>query len=99
VDLEYVTLIFLVTVFLAAEAYRMVRGKRGVVLAVAAEKPGEAALVGINALILLENGSQIEAQIPACTVCIGRLGVGTQVRVTQSEWGYLVDIPWCRKRM
>lgn len=77
----------------------MVRGKRGVVLAVAAEKAGEPVLVGVNALILLENGSRIEAQIPACTVCIGRLGVGTQVRVTQSQQGYLVDIPWCRKRM
>lgn len=96
-DLEYVTLIFLVAVFLAAEAYRMVRGKRGVVLSVDEGRVGEAALVGVTALILLDNGSKIKADIPACTVCIGRLGVGTEVRVTQSERGHCVDIPWCRR--
>lgn len=94
---EYATLIFLVAVFLAAEAHRILRGRRGVVLSVDSGQLGESALVGVRALILMENGAEITADIPACTVCIGRLSVGTEVRVTSSERGYLVDIPWCRR--
>jgi len=97
VSLEYATLIFLVAVFVAAEGYRILRGRRGVVLSVDSGKMGESALVGLRALILMENGAEIMADIPACTVCIGRLSVGTEVRVTSSDRGYLVDIPWCRR--
>lgn len=95
-DLEQATIIFLVSVFIIAEIFRIFRGTRGVITAF--DDAGLAALLPVNSVrIKLHNGREIQAKLNCCTACLGRLKVGDEVRVTDTKDGYVVDLPWFRK--
>lgn len=91
------TTIFVLGVFVAAEVYRVVGSQKGVIVGLKfREGAGAWVALGATADIKLKNGVDITANIPPCTLCLGRLGVGEEVRVMRSERGYSVDLPWFR---
>ncbi|MGB9617611.1 MAG: hypothetical protein ACP5M0_11550 [Desulfomonilaceae bacterium] len=92
-DWDYLTTLSLVAVFLAAELYRCFGSRRGVILDLKSDER-VAALNSATALIRLEDGNEIAAEIPPCTLCLGRLGIGEEVRVIRGARGYSVDLPW-----
>lgn len=98
-DLEFLTTVLLVLVFIAAELYRVFWSQRGVILSLKERDAGVLFTAGATACIRLADGNEITLDIPPCTLCLGRLCVGEEVRVTRSKSGYSVDLPWSRKRI
>jgi hypothetical protein len=96
--LEQATVVFLVTVFAAAEIFRMMRGRRGVIV-----REEDAGFPGIalpvtTVRVRLESGAEVPAAVNCCTACLGRLKVGDEVRVSNARDGYVVDLPWFNRR-
>ena len=97
-NIEQATLVFLVIVFAAAEIFRFMRGRRGVIVCEEdAGLPG-IALPVTAVRVKLESGDEVTASMNCCTACLGRLKVGDEVRVSNSRDGYLVDLPWFSRR-
>jgi hypothetical protein len=94
--LEYATTVFLVFVFIAAEVYRSVRGQRGVILSVEEGALAQILLPEVRVGVRLNDGRDVSATLNGCTLCLGRLKIGDQVRVSPSRDGYVVDLPWFR---
>lgn len=97
-DLETVTLIFLLVVFLTAEIYRARRSSRGIIVGFDDSDLGLLVSPVLTARVRLEDGSIIQADVNSCTACMGRLTVGTQVRIFNSSNGYMVDTPWFQQK-
>jgi hypothetical protein len=97
-DIEQATVLFLVIVFAAAEIFRFMRGRRGIIV-----REEDAGLSGIalpvtTVRVKLESGDEVTASMNCCTACLGRLKIGDEVRVSNSRDGYLVDLPWFSRR-
>ncbi len=97
-NIEQATVVFLVIVFAAAEIFRLVRGRRGVIVCEEdAGFPG-IALPVTTVRVRMESGDEVTASMNCCTACLGRLKVGDDVRVSNSRDGYVVDLPWFNRR-
>ena len=96
-NLEHATLLFLVAVFVVAEVFRANRGIRGVILSMNDVGSDLLTLPSTTATVKLQDGNEINAALDCCTVCIGQLKVGDEVRVTDSRSGYVIDLPWFRQ--
>jgi hypothetical protein len=97
-DIEQATIVFLVLIFAAAEIFRFMRGRRGVIVCEEdAGFPG-IALPVTTVKVKLESGDEVTASMNCCTACLGRLKVGDEVRVSNSRDGYVVDLPWFSRR-
>lgn len=94
--LEYLTLLFLVALFVAAEVYRMRSGRRGVLLAADDPIDSPAPLPVTHVRVMLDDNSEVAASLNCCTACIGRLNVGDEVRVAETKDGWVVDLAWFR---
>lgn len=97
-DIETITLIFLVILFLTAEGYRALRSSRGIIVSFEDSDLGFLVSPELTAKIRLEDGAIVQASVNGCTACMGNLIVGSQVRVYESSNGYVVDTPWFRKK-
>lgn len=95
-DLEQATIIFLILVFVAAELYRCIRGRRGVIVSFHDLGPFSAILPVLAVSVRLQDGQEVTAQLNGCTACLGRLKVGDEIRISNSSDGYVVDLPWFR---
>ncbi len=96
-DLEYFTSVLLLGVFIAAEVYRAIASRKGFIVGFKVmDEPGQSLSFGTTAHVKLKNGDDVYANISPCTMCLGRLGIGEEVRVIPSGRGYLVDLPWFR---
>jgi hypothetical protein len=94
-NIELATTIFLIAVFTSAELYRLLRGKTGVVVGFIEGFPGTAMLAN-KVQVELVTGELVTAEMNACVACLGRVGIGTEVRVTESRDGFVVHLPWFR---
>jgi hypothetical protein len=97
-NLEYLTLLFLVSVFVVAEVYRAARSLRGVIVSADDCSLGPIALPVMTVRVRLESGKEVSAKLNCCTACLGRLDVGDEVRIADSRDGYVIDLPWFRKK-
>jgi hypothetical protein len=97
-SLENATLVFLVLVFLAAEIHRALRSTRGVIVSVEEGSLGPVPLPIMKVGVRLDRGDEVSASLNCCTLCLGRLNIGDEVRVCPSREGYVVDLPWFRSR-
>ncbi|MGB6065833.1 MAG: hypothetical protein WBG50_13595 [Desulfomonilaceae bacterium] len=95
--IEQATVFFLVIVFAAAEVYRMLRGRRGVLVSEDNQGLPGIALPVTSVKVRLESGDEVTATMNCCTACLGRLKIGDEVRVSDSSDGYVVDLPWFRR--
>jgi hypothetical protein len=92
-NIEFVTLVFLVGMFLAAEVYRFRRGRPGVIVA------AEASLIPLpvqQVRVRTAEGEEVTAAVDCCTACLGRLQVGDEVRVSAGRDGHVIHLPWIR---
>jgi hypothetical protein len=94
--LENATLIFLVLIFVAAEILRSVRSRPGVIVSVEEGYLGPVLLPLMKVNVRLERGDEVSASLNCCTLCLGHLKLGDEVRVSPSREGYVVDLPWFR---
>jgi hypothetical protein len=94
--LEQATMAFVFAVFVAAEVYRCVRGRRGTI--VEFDEPGLGLIPAmvVTVRVKMPEGNEITAELSGCTVCLGRLRVGDEVRVVSSSKGHSIDLPWFR---
>jgi len=97
-SIEHATIFFLIAVFVTAEIYRMLRGRRGVIVSANGSHPAGVALPVFQIEVELRDGTRINAAANCCTACLGRLKVGDEVLVTASQDGYVVELPWMRSR-
>ncbi len=97
-NLEHVTLLFLVCVFVGAEIFRARRGLRGVIVSADDCCIGPMALPVMAVRVRLERGDEVTAKMNCCTACLGRLNVGDEVRVSDSRDGYVIDLPWFQRK-
>jgi len=96
-DLEFLTTLLVLAVFIAAEVHRVLGSQKGIILRLLeAGDEGTSLDLAASAQVKLEDGKEITAKIQPCTMCLGRLGVGDEVRVMRSGRGYSVDLPWLR---
>jgi len=96
--LEQITLVFLVMVFAAAEIYRARRSLRGVIVAVQNDGLSSVLMPVFNVRVRLKDGEEVTAAVNCCTACLGRFKVGDEVRVANTRDGYVVDLPWFRRK-
>ncbi len=94
-NLEYATTLILFVFFVAAEIYRLKRGRPGVIVSMS---DSEISLPVSTVTVRLRAGKVVTAQLNCCTACLGRLEVGDEVRVGASREGYVVDLPWFRRK-
>jgi hypothetical protein len=97
-SLEYITLLFLIFIFAAAEVYRIKRGCRGVITAVNDYGLPSIVLPAVQLRVRLTDGQHVTATATSCVACIGRLKIGDEVRVCRTKDGYAADLPWLRSR-
>lgn len=95
-NIEHLTIVFLIGIFVAAEIYRAARGTRGAIVALNDSGFGEFLPV-MSVKVRLDHGGVIDASLNCCTACLGRLRIGDEVRVSSSRDGYVVDLPWFRR--
>lgn len=94
-NLEYLTLSFLVVLFLGAEIFRALsRGLRGVIVAVEDDAEYPLSLLVTLVRVRLTDGRDILASMNCCTACIGRFAIGDEVRVRATGEGFVIDLPW-----
>ena len=97
-NIEQATVVFLVIVFAAAEIFRFMRGRRGVIVCEEDSGFNGIALPVTTVRVKLDSGDEVKASMNCCTACLGRLKIGDEVRVSNSRDGYLVDLPWFSRR-
>ena len=97
-NLEHATLLFLVTVFLMAEIYRVRRQTSGRIIRLDDGGIPVEALPMMSVLVKLRDGREVAAALNSCTACLGRLKIGDEVRVSRTRDGWVVDLPWLRLR-
>jgi hypothetical protein len=95
-EIEQLTVVFLIAVFVTAEIYRATRGMRGAIVELNDSGYGEWLPV-MSVKIRLDRGDVVDANLNCCTACLGRLKIGDDVRVCSSKDGYVVDLPWFRR--
>ncbi|MFH0960018.1 MAG: hypothetical protein V1897_15100 [Pseudomonadota bacterium] len=95
-DIEQITLLFLIAIFALAEIYRARRSVRGVVISLEDSGPlnflGEVRTV----VVRLSSGKNVEAKMTSCTACLGNIELGSEVKIYRSSEGYQVDPIWVR---
>jgi hypothetical protein len=77
----------------AVEIYRWRRGVGGYLKNVETDRLAFG-LGGIRAAVELDSGETVEATVPGCVQCIGRLCPGDRVRVNKTREGYVVGLPY-----
>ena len=97
-DLEVITIAFLIALFAAAEIYRIKRGRKGTILSVNDFGLPSVVLPAVELLVRLPDGQEVIATASCCVACMGRLKIGDQVRVCQSKDGYTADLLWSQSR-
>ena len=96
-SLEHATLAFLILFFVAVEIRRIRRGRHGVIVSVNDHGiPVPLPLTSVQ--VRLEDGREITADVSCCTACLGHLQIGDPVKVSESRDGWVVDLPWFRKK-
>jgi hypothetical protein len=95
-DIEQITLLFLVAIFVLAEIYRARRSVRGIVVSM--EESGPLNFFGefSTAVVRLSSGKKVQARMTSCTACLGKIGPGSEVRIFSSSEGYQIDPVWIR---
>lgn len=94
-SIDTITTIFLLLLFASAEIYRITRGLPATVIAVE-NKGSLTSLVHGRIRVRLMNGEETSATMDACTGCMGRIDIGSEVRVLKCRDGYNVFLPWFR---
>jgi hypothetical protein len=77
----------------AVEIYRWRRGVAGRIIDLEIDKI-TFGLGGARATVELESGETINATVPGCVQCLGRLRPGDRVRVNETRDGYVVGLPY-----
>jgi DNA-binding beta-propeller fold protein YncE len=88
-----VSAIVLLTGMAAVEIYRWHRGAAGHIVEI--ETDGIAfGLGGARATVELDSGETVDATVPGCVQCLGRLQRGDRVRAIDTREGYVVGLPF-----
>ncbi len=97
-NIENITLGFLIAVFILAEIYRTLRSARGVIVSV--EDSGPQNFFGEirTAVVRLKSGREVTAKMSQCAACIARIQLGSEVKVFNSSDGFTIDPVWFRSR-
>ncbi len=75
----------------AVEIYRWRRGISGRIVEINAD--GVAFGIGeARSVVELESGKTVEAAVPGCVQCLGRLRPGDRVRINKTRDGYVVGL-------
>jgi|GEM_PF-1354950 len=77
----------------AVEIYRWRRGVAGRIIDLKIDKI-TFGLGGARAAVELESGETVDATVPGCVQCLGRLQPGDRVRVNETRDGYVVGLPY-----
>ncbi len=77
----------------AIEIYRWRKGVAGRIINLEVDKI-TFGLGGARAAVELESGETVEATVPGCVQCLGRLRPGDRVRVNKTRDGYVVGLPY-----
>ena len=95
-DIEQITLLFLIAIFALAEIYRARRSVRGIVISL--EEPGPFNFFGEfrTAVVRLSSGRKVEAKMTSCTACLGKIELGSEVKIYSASDGYQIDPVWIR---
>lgn len=95
-DIEQITLFFLIAVFILAEIHRARRSVRGIVIYVENTSPQNFLGEIKTAIVRLNSGSEVRATLTSCSACLGKIDVGSEVKVFNSANGYVIDPVWLR---
>lgn len=98
VGLEHITLIFLVCLYATAEIYRVARSHRAIVTALHDTGVPLVPMLEQSVTVRLADGREIRAKMNCCTACLGNIGLGDEVRVSESRDGWCVHLPWFNRR-
>jgi len=97
--LFYLTALFLVLFFLAAETLRQRRARSGRLVAFLQSPNPAAGMIESRALVKLDSGEEVEVTVPTCVMCMGRLCEGDRVSVNACADGYRAGLPsWSGRR-
>jgi hypothetical protein len=77
----------------AAEIYRWRRGAAGRIVEIETDRIAFG-LGAARAAVELDSGETVDAAVPGCVQCLGRLRPGDRVRVNDTRDGYVVGLPF-----
>ena len=97
--LTLITTVVLLVGWLALELLLWRKVIRGTVVG---ERSGQAPLAGLIAsdvVVRLDDGREVTARASGCVRCQGGLAPGCQVSLLRQREGYVVALPWLRRRV
>lgn len=97
-NVEQATILFLIAVFITAEARRMGRGLTGTIEGLDDQTLGLADFSAMKVSVRLADGRLILADLDSCTACMARLNIGDEVRVSNTKSGWVIGVPWMSRR-
>jgi hypothetical protein len=97
-DIEQISILFVIVFFAAAEIRRALISETGVIEGFLDSGPLALFMPVLMVKVRLNNGDLVKANLNGCAACLGRLQEGDSVRVTRTNEGYCVDLPWTAKR-
>ncbi|MHC4663367.1 MAG: hypothetical protein ACYS8W_17040 [Planctomycetota bacterium] len=96
--LTWIALGFLVAVLVAAEVYIHLRGLRGTLVKIEADRPScTGGGAGVNVRVRLAGGKIVDATANPCGLCAGKLCVGDRVTLVRNGSGYVLALPLVAK--
>ena len=88
------TAIFLFAFFLGTDIFRRSRSESGRLKSFIREDNPAAAMLRCRAIVELDGGRTIEASVPGCVLCLGRLREGDRILVVKCAEGYQAELPY-----
>ena len=97
-NVEHVTLLFFIAVFILAEIYTTRQSVRGIIVSV--EDSGPHNFLGEirTAVVKLRSGEEVTAKLTHCAACIAKIQLGSEVKVFNSSDGNTIDPLWFRSK-
>ncbi len=96
-ELEQLSVMFVILFFIAAEIRRILIGRSGVIEEFLDSGPMAAFLPVLQVRVRMANGATVVGKLNGCAACIGRLQEGDKVRVVETREGICLDLPWVER--
>jgi hypothetical protein len=93
-----ITTLFLFTVFMAAEFYRLKRRITGSIREIRPLDGDPTGLAGARLQVVTPDNGEVTAFVSGCQMCVCRLEIGETVLLVPGPNGYIMKSPWIPRR-
>ena len=92
------TTVFLISVFIAAEFYRLKHRITGSIREIRPMDGDPTGLIGARIQVATSEAGEVTAFVSGCQMCVCRLEIGETVSLVPGPNGYVMKSPWISRR-